>query len=384
MLILVAIAVQTLGAIVYQSLGVAGPFLVDQLNLSNVAFGLLPSAMHVGSLAALIVSAALLDRLGPTRLLGLGSLLCGAMLLTGALGGSYLVLAACLTVVGAVWGMSAIAGGETIVLSAPPRHRATITSVRQLALPLGGLIAALLGPVAVFVGWQGLMVGQAVAFVVVGAFILRTRLLPVHRHRKTPWLQIPTRRGAMLGALAIGLTGAQAAFLVYAVLELTGRVGLGFSQAALLFVAAQGMGAICRVFLGVISDATPVSRTSLLALNSLAAATATVGFGLLQPDWPAWIIISSVLAAAGLIIGWNGVLVVAILEADGADQVNRNLGGGMMLMRIGIIVGPPVFGMMLTWFGSAVAWSAVAAVFLVVGALFAVMGPGLMERKALA
>lgn len=384
MLILVATAVQTLGAIVYQSLGVLAPFLVDQLKLSNVALGLLSSAMHVGSLAALVVSAALLDRNGPTRLLGFGSLLCGAMLVTGALGGSYLVLAACLSVVGAVWGLSAIAGGETIVLSAPPRHRATITSVRQLALPVGGLIAALLGPVAVLVGWQGLMIGQAVAFAVVAAFILRTRLLPVHRRRQSPWLQVPTRRGATLGALAIGLTAAQAAFLVYAVLELTGRVGLGFSQAALLLVAAQGTGAIWRVLLGAISDAIPLSRTSLLALNALAAAAATVVFGLLQPDWPAWIIVSSVLAAAGLIIGWNGLLVVAILEADGADEVNRNLGGGMMLMRIGIIVGPPVFGMMLTWLGAAVAWTAVATVFLMVAAVLAVMGPGLMERRALA
>jgi hypothetical protein len=188
----------------------------------------------------------------------------------------------------------------------------------------------------------------------------------------------------MLGALAIGLTAAQAAFLVYAILELTGRVGLAFNQAALLFVGAQAVGAVWRVLLGLISDAVPVSRAHLLALNSLAAAAATVGFGLLQPDVPPWIIVSCVLAAAGLIIGWNGVLVVAILEADGANEVNRNLSGGTMLMRIGIIVGPPVFGLMLTWFGSGIAWTAVATVFLAVAVLFAVMSPGPMERKALA
>ncbi len=228
------------------------------------------------------------------------------------------------------------------------------------------------------------MVGQAVAFALVAGFILRTRLLPTHRRRRTPWLQAPTRRGAVLGGLAIGLTAAQAAFLVYAVLELTGRVGLTFGEAVVLFVAAQAVGAICRVLLGVISDAVSVSRTRLLALNSLAAAVAAVGFGLLQPDWPAWLIVGCVLAASGLIIGWNGVLVVAILEADASGEVNRNLSGGMMLMRIGIIVGPPVFGLMLTWFGSAVAWSAVATIFLAVAALFAVMTPGTMERKALA
>jgi MFS family permease len=382
LVLLVATTVQTLGAVVYQSLGVVGPILVDDLRLSAVQFGVIPSAMHLGSLAALVVGASLVERLGATRLLGIGGLVSAVALAAAAAAGGYAVLLACLVVVGAVWGISAIAGGEEIILAAPPRRRATVTSLRQLALPIGGLIAAAIGPLALSIGWQGLLLMQAAALGLVASWILGSRALTGHRRRRTSWIQMPTPRGAALGSVAIGLTAGQAAFLVYAVLELTGRVGLDFTLAAAIFLAGQAIGAAYRAGLGAISDAVPWTRTRLLAVNSLAAAAAALAFGALSPETPVWLVAATVLFASAVIIGWNGVLVVALLEAAAPAHVNRNLSAGMTLMRVGIIGGPPVFGAILAAFGSAVAWMVIAGIFVGIGVAFATMGPGPIERHS--
>ena len=383
LILVVATAVQTLGAIVYQTLGVISPFLIASLDLSVVELGILPSAMHAGSLVALAIGASLIDRVGAPRLLGVGAIASSAALLLAAATGSYAILIACLAGVGAAWGLSAIAGGEAIILAAPVGRRATITSIRQLALPVGGLIAAATAPAVTIGGWQGLLIGQAVAYLLIGAYIMRTRSLPSHEPRRTAWLQIPTLRGAAVGALAIGLTATQAAFLVYAVLELTTRVGMGFESAAALYLLSQAAGAAFRVGLGVISDAVPLSRAGLLAINTLAAAGMAFAFGQLAPDTPAWLTVGTVLLASAFIIGWNGVLVVALLESGASGDVNRNLGAGMTLMRIGIILGPPLFGLTLTTLGSAMAWNLVAVLMAVLAAGFVLLGSGRHERQSL-
>ena len=383
LLVLAAALVQTLGAVVAHSIGILAPFLISEFALTETEFGLLPSTMHVGSLAALTIGASLIDRIGPIRLLGVGALVSGALLVAGALAADYAALLVVLAVVGAVWGLSAIAGGETIILDAPIRRRAIITSLRQLALPVGGLLAAAMAPLVMLIGWQGMFVVEALLLAAAGAAIIAYRGMPAHRSRRSPWLQLPTRRGAAIGVLAIGLTIAQTAFLVFAVLELTRRVGLSFEAAAALYLGSQAVGAISRVALGALSDVSGWSRTGLLAATTLLAGIGAAAFGALGPTTPSWMMVGVVLGGSIFLIGWNGLLVVALLEAAPPADVNRNLSAGMTLMRIGIIVSPPAFGALLVAVGSATAWLVLAGLMTVLAGGFVALGASPHERRAL-
>jgi len=380
LLLLTAVLVQTLGAVVAHSLGILAPFLISEFALTEAEFGILPSAMHVGSLAALTIGASLIDRIGPLRLLGVGALVSGVVLLAGVVAGDYAVLLVVLAIVGAAWGLAAIAGGEVIILDAPIRRRATITSLRQLALPVGGLLAAAMAPLVAVIGWQGMLVVEALLLAAVGAAIMAYPAMHAHRSRRSPWLQLPTRRGAAIGVLSIGLTITQTAFLVYAVLELTRRVGLGFEAAAALYLASQTVGAISRVAIGALSDASGWSRTGLLAVTTLLAGASAAAFGALGPTTPIWVTLAVVLGGSIFLIGWNGLLVVALLEAGPAADVNRNLSAGMTLMRIGIILSPPTFGLLLVAVGSMTAWLVLAGLMVGIAVGFLVLGASPHER----
>lgn len=383
LILAVATGVQTLGATVSQSLGVLGPVLVAELELADAELGLLVSALNIGSLVALTLGAPLVDRAGATRLLGVGSLLSFLSLVAGVGLAWYPVLLVCLGVVGAAWGLTAIAGGEVIFVTAPLRRRATLISIRQLGLPLGGLIAAAVAPLVAILGWQGVLLCQGVAFALIGAYILRSRAMPAHEPRRSAWLQVPSERGAVLGVLSIGLTAAQYAFLVYATLEMTRRMAVPFELAAWLYLVSQAVGAVARVALGLVSDRANLSRAHLLALNSAGAAGCAVAFGLLSPTTPLWMTGCVVVASAAFLIGWNGILIVAIAESGPRADVNRNLGAGLTLMRMGNVFAPPIFGLLLAVIGSMSAWFLVAGMLVLLAVAFVWLGESPFERTAL-
>ena len=382
LLLVMATCVQTLGAVVAHSLGILAPFIIYDLEIGEAQFGALTSAMHIGSLGALLVGASVIDRFGPVRLLGAGAAISGCVLLVGVLAADYLALLAVLVVVGATWGLSAIAGGDVIILDAPVRRRAMLTSLRQLALPIGGLIAAAFAPLVVSLDWDGILSVEAAVLSVSGIGILASRLVYPHRSRRSPWIQRPTRRAALIGTMAIGLTITQTAFLVYAVLELTERVALPFEAAAMLYLGSQAAGACSRVVLGAASDRLMLGRHTLLALTTALAGVCGIAFGFLTPSAPMWMVAAVVLGGSTCLIGWNGVLVVALLEAGSSADVNRNLSAGMTLMRVGIIVTPPVFGLALTTIGSTAAWLGIGVMMLGIATGFAVIGRSAYEKQA--
>ena len=380
--VLVATALQTIGAVVATSLAVFAPVLLIELGLDIGELGLLVAAMNVGALPALVLGPALVDRFGPSHTLAGSALVSAVGLALFATGPAYPVMLLALTIVGGSWGISALAGGGAIVGTAPFERRGLLIGFRQMGLPLGGVIAGLLAPLVPIVGWQAIFGGQAIAFVVLAACALRWQWV-VRERTTSPWRSEPPIRALQLGALSVAMTTAQWAFIVYLTIELTARLGVPFELAAGIFVASQVVGALARPALGALADRLGTPRTPLLAGISVASASLILLFGLATPDVPTPVIATLAVLAAVFVIGWNGVMVVAMAESGPRRSVNMQLGAGLTLMRVGNIVAPPLFAVLLVAAGSLLAWAAMAALLLLAAGGFIALGPGpAVERPA--
>ena len=378
----VATALQTIGAVVATSLAVFAPVLLTELQLDLQGLGLLVAAMNVGALPALVVGPWLVDRFGPSHTLAGSGLISAAGLALFATGPAYPVMLLALTVVGGSWGISALAGGGAIANTAPVGRRGLLIGVRQMGLPLGGVIAGLLAPLVPIFGWQAIFAAQALGYVVLSLLALRWQWQLTER-TSSPWRREPPIRAIQLGVLSVAMTTAQWAFIVYLTIELTTRLAVGFEVAAVIFLVSQIVGALARPALGAVADRVGPPRTPLLAAISVASASLVLLFGLATPDVPTPVLALLAFGAAVFVIGWNGVMVVAMAEAGPRRSVNMQLGAGLTLMRVGNIVAPPLFAAILVAAGSLVAWATMAGLLIVAAAGFRALGPGpAIERPA--
>jgi MFS family permease len=374
-IVLVATGIQTLGAVVATSLAVFGPVLITELAIGPADLGLLVGAMNVGALPGLVLGPAIVDRYGAGVALS-GSAIVSAIALAVVVAvPGFAALLAGTAVAGAAWGLAALSGGGAIIDRARFERRGLLISIRQLSLPLGGAIAGLLAPLVALVGYRAIFGIQAVAFLVLGVLALR---FPMEMSRPTtsPWRSQPPVRAFRLGILSVAMTIGQWAFIVYLTIELTSRLGLSYPVAAAVFLGSQASGAIGRIVLGVITDRLGHPRTPLLAVTTGLSAALVLAFGLIGPGVSPIVITAIALAAAFFVIGWNGVFVVILAEAGRLEHVNMSLGTGLTMMRIGNIVAPPVFGILLAATMASIAWAVIALVLGLAAVGFVLVGPG--------
>jgi len=380
-IVFVATGVQTLGAVVATSLAVFGPVLIAELAIGPADLGLLVGAMNVGALPGLVLGPAIVDRFGASHSLSGSSLVSAAALAFVILVPGFAAMLAGVTLAGAAWGLAALSGGGAIFDRAPFRQRGLLLSIRQLSLPLGGAIAGVLALFVGIVGYKAMFGVQAVAFLAFGLLALRWPM-KMSRETSSPWRSEPPVRAFRLGILSVAMTVGQWAFIVYLTIELTSRLGLPFELAAVVFLGTQISGAAGRVGLGVISDWLGPPRTPLLAVSTGLSAVLILSFGLTGPDMPAVVVSGIALGAAFFVIGWNGIFVVALAEAGRLEHVNMNLGTGLTMMRIGNIVAPPMFGIVLALVIPSVAWAILAAILGLAAIGFVLVGPGPVEGVA--
>jgi len=378
--VFVATAIQTLGAVVATSLAVFAPVLVADLAIGPAEIGLLVGAMNVGALPGLVLGPAIVDRFGAGRALSGSAVVSALALAVTVVVPGFAALLVGVTVAGAAWGLAALSGGGAIIDRAPFERRGILISIRQLSLPLGGAIAGALAGFVAVVGYRAMFGLQAVAFLALAALALRWPM-EMSIRTSSPWRAEPPVRAIRLGVLSVAMTVGQWAFIVYLTIELTDRLGLPFELAAIVFLASQLAGCVGRVGLGLVSDRLGYPRTPLLAVSTAASAVLVLAFGLTGPTTPTWLVAAIALAAATFVIGWNGVFIVALAEAGRLRHVNMNLGTGLTMMRIGNIVAPPLFGILLALIVPAAAWAVVAGILGLAALGFVLVGPGPVQPE---
>lgn len=388
---LLTILTVSYGAGAFGMLGISplSPSLVEGLELTRFQVAFLVPSIYLSGLLFSLPGGRLADRLGvrPSFLGGLAVAAIG--LLAAAVAPGFLAFLFCLFVAGSGWSVVNPALGKAIMDVFPVSERGIAMGVKQMGLTLGGLVAALALPaIAATLGWR-YAVGACSVIVAVpvalgwrplAALNAGARGVSTARVGEAASSWWWARRPALVIFFATGFVLGMVQGAVLSYLPLFTIQGLGFDKigAGLLVAASQAGGAVSRLALGAASDRWAAGRRSLWL-----AFTGAVGAAIFSvyAVWPATSAgLAGMLAFATGVgaYGWVGIFFVISVEAGGRDQAGLLSGVAFAAIVLGLLVGPPIFGLLLEGFDSyAIAWAVFAVLSGLVAFISLLAGPAI-------
>lgn len=233
--------------------------------------------------------------------------------------------------------------------------RPFVFSFKQTSVPIGGALAGLLLPTLEDgLGWRG--AALAVALLGVAAALglqpLRGALDSDRRRRPISLagsLAGPLRTVArtpelrQLGLVSMSYSAAQICLGTYLVVYLVGEANYGLVEAGLILTVAQGAGIAGRLSWGAIADRL-VSARRLLAVLGIGMGMAAGATALITGHWPAAAIALVAAAFGATAVGWNGIYLAEVVRVTSPERSASATGGVLFLTFAGMMVGPAVFG----------------------------------------
>jgi len=337
------------------SIAPLAPFIQDDLNLGRTELGLFVSLLYLGATASSIVAGLLSDRWSMYKTLFLGLALEGIMIGAVWIAAAFPTMLGLFFMAGLGFGVVNPVTSKGVVFWFPPERRATVMAVKQTGFTVGIMLASVLLPLlAKILGWRWSILAASASVLILGiaSFIVypasaerrRTAIPPVVKKQQVlgrAWTG-EVVVWSLIGVFFAALQGAGTAYLaVYMVKDFSySAVAAGFFLAV-----AQGSGAVGRILWGWASDRWfKKNREKGIVLIGLIAACAGILLGLLPPSVSPFCIGVLVAVFGFTAIGYNAVFLTLIAEIAGTEKAGQAIGLALTIGYIGIIVGPPVFG----------------------------------------
>ncbi len=350
--------------------GVLMPLLQRDLQLDPVQIGWLGGARFAGLIAFSIPAAAAVTRLGLRR--SIVAVQVGfALTLFGLALAPHATTAVIAVAAGSVF-FAAVNPTTTtaVIVRFPAAFRAQAMNTKQVGVPLGSLLAALVMPaLAAAAGWRGSAIAAAILAVACAAVswvLYGARDEPA----QSGALRDPPRFAALLRERSVRLTiavqallmAAQATMLTYFVVYLVGR-GVTLAGAAAYLALMQFTGVGSRIFWGVVAQHGFGGRRRPALLAVIVLSAAGVAALALMPSAPSpWMLgPDAVLLGIG-VMAWAGMVELIRAELVSPATTATATGLGYALASIGAVIGPPLFGAVTEVRGFPVAWAALAAI----------------------
>jgi MFS family permease len=348
-------------------LPVLAPALRDAHSLSLVQVGVVLDSLWIGTLLTLLPWGVLADRFGERLVLAAGLTACGAALVGAGYAGSFGSLILLIALAGAAGASVNAASGRAVMQWFPAAERGFALGVRQTAIPLGGLISALVLPALSLRSSFVVLAGLCVVGALFGAVAIREAAGFAEDDVLEPRGLGPTLRDHRLWLLCAGSSlylVAQLAITGFLVLFLHDERGLSDAEAAGVLAGVQVVAVVLRIGGGRWSDRIG-SRLRPLRLVGLASAvTLAVATALLSA--PLAVLIAAFVLAGGWSMAWNGLSFTAAAEIAGRSRSGAALGMQQSALAASGAIVPPAFAAVV----AASSWRvgfAVAALFPLAG-----------------
>jgi len=356
----VVLAVGALGAGAFNALRMGLPAISPELRstyaLSLPEVGLAFTALSVGVLLTLVPWGMLTDRIGERPVMTVGLTGTAGALVLAASASSYPVLLAAFTLAGMFGASATGASGRAVMGWFGRAERGFALGIRQMALPLGGAIAAVALPLLAGEGGLELallaLAGACAGAAVAAALWLRpppplpawARASADAAHAGEP---PPTRdpRAWRLGTGSALLVVAQSALIGFLVLYLVDVEDVAPGLAAGALAATQFAGAMTRIVAGRRSDRAGARLPLLRRIarrNALLLAGVAVLVALHTP-----LAIPLALAATVSSMSWNGLAFTAAGEISGRDRAGVAMSLQNTIVALGTTVAPAAFGLVV-------------------------------------
>ncbi len=350
------LAVQTLATAALFSLPAIAPAVAASLHVNGeLVGGFVATAYGTGIVSALL-SPGLIRRYGGVRatqavlLAAVGMVLIAA---TGHLGS--LALAA--VVLGLGYGAAAPASTHLLVPQTPRSVFNMVMSLRQIGVPLGGVLGALiLPPLALAVGWRLALLAE------LGPLLLLLGLMELPRRRwdsdrdaharvfgrtlLAPFALLRDGRIRRLSIASFVYSGMQLCFVAFMTVQLTTTGGFDLVSAGRMLAVYQVAGTVSRPIWGWVADKL-LTPTRTLAVHGAGMAVAAVAAGQIGPAWPGWTVVAVAVAAGCTAGGYTGVAYADYAALGGARRTEAT-GLGTAIMFAAVMLIPPSFGIAVT------------------------------------
>jgi len=337
-------AAQTSFSAVIVGLPVLAPTLKDAHDLSLLQVGVVLDALWIGTLLTLLPWGVLADRVGERLVLATGLLACAVALVGAGYAESFESLILLVGLAGAAGASVNAASGRAVMQWFPAAERGFALGVRQTAIPVGGLISALVLPALALRSAFVFLAALCVAGAVFGVAVIRER----EGAAEDDVLE-PRGLGATLRDHRLWLLCGASSFYLVSQLAITGFLvlflheerGLTTAAAAGVLAGVQVVAAAMRIGGGRWSDRLGSRVKPLRIVGVGSAITLAVAVVLLSAPLP--LLIASFILAGGLSMSWNGLSFTAAAEIAGRARAGAALGMQQSALAAAGAIVPPAF-----------------------------------------
>jgi predicted MFS family arabinose efflux permease len=339
--------------IVIQSIPVLYPFIRDDLGLTRAQVGLITSAIMGTSMITVVIGGWLSDTWGAKKILVIVMLYIAIAVLTLSLINSFWTALLAGLLIGIGVGPFYPLTSKQIIDWLPQKTRALGMSIKQTGPPVAGAVAAVTLPsIAIATNWRITTLIMSVvilALTLVIFFCYKDKSQVTKKETKISlhsFLDIGKNRTLMILTLwAFCMVGLQQTVVSYLILYLV--EDLEYST-----VLAGGYLSICliasvigRIFWGGASDLLfRGSRKVTLAGIGLLGMIGLLALSFMEPTSSKILVILAVSIIGASAMSWPGIFTVYVAEISGAERSGTAIGSTNAIVRIGIIIMPPLFG----------------------------------------
>lgn len=356
-LVLIAtLTVQALATMSLVTLPVVAPAVAQSLGISAAYVGLYIALAYTGAMSASLMAGALVRRFGAIRasqvalsLSALGLFLCSIPSLPVMVAGAALV--------GLGYGPITPASSHLLARTTPAHRMSLVFSLKQTGVPVGGLLAGLIVPgLTGWTNWQ-------IAFSLVGLSCLLCAVAVQPLYASLDADRDPTQRLSfgtglagplrlvfshraltVLAAVSFMFSIAQLSLTTYLVTFLHEDLGMGLVKAGVMLAVAQAAGVAGRLLWGYVSDRfLGATRTMIVLALLIGVCAVAVPFLRHIDDGIVTVLVLLLFGASA--VGWNGVYLAEVARQAPAGMASMATGGTLAMTFLGVVVGPPVFGL---------------------------------------
>jgi MFS family permease len=354
-----ACAAQASVSLLTLGLPAIGPDLREEYGLTLAGLGAVLTAALLGAGVSLLGLGIAVDRYGGRATTLAGSLLAAAAVAAAAFTQSGAVLVGLLFVTGLGMAAVPIAGIGSLFRAFDASKRAWALGMRQTAVPVGGVIGALLLPGLVALG------GVRLALIVCSAAIGLTSLglaavagaasgtpaAPLSRLRRI-WQTPGIRRLLVVAALYVIVLQSTLSFTVPS----ARAAGLSAFLAGATFVVVNVTSGIARVVWGLLADrAGGTRRVQMMVGAGSVAATGGVLFALSLHFGALVVFPAAILFSFGA-LGWNALVYVSAGERAGPELASQSVALAATIVFVCGAVSTPPLGALAEHAGWDVFW----------------------------
>jgi predicted MFS family arabinose efflux permease len=265
-------------------------------------------------------------------------------------------------IVGLGYGLTNPPSSHLLMKVTTPNNRNLVFSIKQTGVPLGGVVAGLIGPwVALQFGWQMVLVSGALVSLTLMIFIsifrpywdtdrdakatLRVNPLKdigiVWKYKGLRWVSLSAFSFA---AMQVGLS-------TFAVTMLVGDLNFSLIEAGVILAVMQAAGVTGRVLWGWVADCSGNPNGVLAAITFITVICALT-MVILDGNTPIAFVYVLLVTMGMTAIGWNGVFLAEIAHLAPMGLISSATGGAMVITYAGVMIGPAAMASVYDYAGS--------------------------------